>query len=101
METVYTKEELMKAKQALTHLRNLSIIMKLLFKSPSEVMQEHNCTLDEACEKLEKAYNYVHKYGEFHIQNILTDVKPIIDQLLYDSIKKPEESDPTDNVSRQ
>ena len=100
METNYkpTQEELLKAKQTLTHLRNLSLVMKLLFNSPSQVMQDYKCTLDEACNKLDKAYTYTQKYGSMYIKNVLTDVKPIIDQLLYDAIKSTDK--PTDNSSK-
>ena len=86
----YPKVDVIKAKEAMTRLRNLSILMKLLFQSPSEIMLDRKCTLDEALEQQDKAYNYVRKYGVLHTKEAVEKVKPIIDQLLYDTNREEE-----------
>ena len=86
----YPKVDVIKAREAMTRLRNLSILMKLVFQSPSEIMLDRKCTLDNALEQQDKAYNYVKKYGVLHTKEAVEKAKPIIDQLLYDTIREEE-----------
>jgi len=86
----YQKVDVIKAKEAMTRLRNLSILMKLVFQSPSEIMLDRKCTLDEALEQQDKAYNYVRKYGVLHSKDAVEKAKPIIDQLLFDIVQEEE-----------
>lgn len=83
----------MKAREAMIRLRNLSILMKLLFQSPSEIMMDRKCTLDEALEQQEKAYNYVKKYGVLHSKDAVEKAKPIVDQLLFDIIQEEKQKE--------
>lgn len=83
----------MKAREAMIRLRNLSILMKLLFQSPSEIMMDRKCTLDEALEQQEKAYNYVKKYGVLHSKDAVEKTKPIVDQLLFDIIQEEKQKE--------
>jgi len=89
----YTKVDVMKAREAMIRLRNLSILMKLLFQSPSEIMLDRKCTLDEALEQQEKAYNYVKKYGVLHSKDAVEKAKPIVDQLLFDIIQEEKQKE--------
>jgi len=84
----YPKIDVMKARETMIRLKNLSILMKLLFSKPEDIMTDKKCTLDEALEQQEKAYNYVKKYGILHTKDAVEKTKPIIDQLLYDIIKE-------------
>ena len=90
--TTYTKTDVIKARETLTRLRNLSIIMNLLFQTPKAIMEDKTCTMDKALEQQEKAYNYVKKYGILHTKDTVEKTKPIIDQLLYDIIKQEKEN---------
>ena len=89
----YLKVDVMKAREAMIRLRNLSILMKLLFQSPSEIMMDRKCTLDEALEQQEKAYNYVKKYGVLHSKDAVEKTKPIVDQLLFDIIQEEKQKE--------
>jgi hypothetical protein len=89
----YLKVDVMKAREAMIRLRNLSILMKLLFQSPSEIMMDRKCTLDEALEQQEKAYNYVKKYGVLHSKDAVEKAKPIVDQLLFDIIQEEKQKE--------
>ena len=86
----YPKVDVMKARETMIRLGNLSIIMKLLFSTPEDIMKDRKCTLDEALEQQEKAYNYVKKYGVLHTKDAVEKTKPIIDQMLYDVLKEEE-----------
>ena len=88
----YTKVDVMKAREAITRLKNLSIIMKLVFQTPAEIMKERKCTMDAALEQQDKAYNYVKKYGVLHTKDAVEKTKPIVDQLLFDVIQEEEKN---------
>ena len=88
----YTKVDVMKAREAITRLKNLSIIMKLVFQTPAEIMKDRKCTMDTALEQQEKAYNYVKKYGILHTKDAVEKTKPIVDQLLFDVLQEETKS---------
>ena len=50
-------------------VRNVSILMKILFKSVNQTMSEHHCDEAEAIERIEKAYDFLKKYGTDYLDN--------------------------------
>ena len=80
-------EELVKAKQSLTQLKNLSLVMKLMLSTPENVMNNSHCTINDAIEKLEKAYDFTTKYALMYLQDAIKTISPIIEEKIYESVK--------------
>jgi hypothetical protein len=81
-------DELMKAKHSVTQLRNLSLVMKMMFSTPENIMKSTNCTLDTAVEKIEKAYNFTNKYALVYLKDAVESLTPLVEEKLYEAISK-------------
>lgn len=76
------QEILIKANRTLTQLRNLSLVMKLLFTPPKKIMEERNCDVEEAVDKLNKAYDFIQKYGVMYLEDAVKELKPVVTDFL-------------------
>ena len=61
-------------------VRNVSMLMKILFKSVNQTMSEHHCNEAEAIERIEKAYNFLKKYGTDYLDSSVKTLLEIMNQ---------------------
>ena len=77
------QDKLMEAHKSITQLKNLTLIIKLLFTPPKKIMQDNNCNINQALEKIDKAYDFLQNYGILYINQATDNIKPIIEQLIF------------------
>lgn len=61
-------------------VRNVSILMKILFKSVNQTMSEYHCDEAEAIERIEKAYDFLKKYGTDYLDRSVKELLEIMNQ---------------------
>ncbi len=61
-------------------VRNVSILMKILFKSVNQTMSEHHCDEAEAIERIEKAYDFLKKYGTDYLDRSVNGLLEIMNK---------------------
>lgn len=66
-------------------VKNVSILMKIMLKPVGQTMSEHHCDETEAIERIEKAYDFLKKYGTDYLDN---SVKTLLE--IMDNESKPE-----------
>jgi len=74
-----TKEDKDTINRQLQQIRNISILLKSLFKPVQQTMNEFNCTQTEAIERIEKAHNFLKKYGVDYLDSAQTKIREIVD----------------------
>ena len=74
-----TKEDKDTINRQLQQIRNISILLKSLFKPVQQTMNEFNCTESEAIERIEKAHNFLKKYGVDYLESAGTKIREIVD----------------------
>lgn len=75
-----TKEDKDKINKQLTQIRNVTILMKSLFRSLQEHMRDFNCDENEAIDRKEKAYDFLKKYGITYLEDAEKIIREITDK---------------------
>ena len=79
IDTTMLKEDKDAINRQLQQIRNISILLKSLFKPVQQTMNEFNCTESEAIERIEKAHDFLKKYGVDYLESAETKIREIVD----------------------
>jgi hypothetical protein len=69
---------------SINRIKNISYIMDILFQKINE--EDGKETKNQKIEKIEKAYDYLKKYGAFTLKDSIQNIKEITDKIIVDSI---------------
>ena len=69
---------------SINRIKNISYIMDILFQKINE--EDGKETRNQKIEKIEKAYDYLKKYGVFTLKDSIQNIKEITDKIKVDSI---------------
>ena len=58
--------------------KNLKLMMNLMTNTPKNVMIQHNCNINQALEKIDKAYQFINNNANNYLQTIIDNTKEII-----------------------
>jgi len=75
-----TKEDKDKINKQLTQIRNVTILMRSLFRTVGEHMRDFHCDEDEAIDRIEKAYDFLKKYGIIYLEDAERNIREITDK---------------------
>ena len=69
---------------SINRIKNISYIMDILFQKINE--EDGKETTNQKIERIEKAYDYLKKYGVFTLKDSIQNIKEITDKIKVDSI---------------
>jgi hypothetical protein len=75
-----TRDTRNKMYKQIQQVRNVSILMKMLFKPVTQTMSEYHCNESEAIERIEKAYDFLKKYGTDYLDTSVNTLLEIMDK---------------------
>ena len=75
-----TKEEKQSINSSLTQIRNVTILMRSLFRSVGQHMRDFHLSEDEAIARIDKAYDFLKKYGVDYLETAEKQMREIIDK---------------------
>lgn len=74
-----TQENRDKINSELLQIRNVAVLLNSMFKPVAQHMRDANCTEDEALSRIDKAYNFLKKYGVNYLQTSEKHIKQILE----------------------
>lgn len=75
-----TETEYLSIKHQLTMIKNLSIILRTATEPIEKYKEDFNCPVERAVENVEKAYNFLKKYGVNYLETAYKTIKEITDK---------------------
>ena len=75
-----TQENREKIRNELLQVKNVAVLMTSMFKPVAQHMRDAKCTEDVAVERIDKAYNFLKKYGVNYLETAEKHIKDILDE---------------------
>ena len=75
-----TKDNKDKINKQLTQIKNVSILMKTLFTPVAQHMRNFHCDQTEAIDRIDKAYDFLKKYGVSYLEQAEKQIREITDE---------------------
>ena len=75
-----TQENRTKIATELLQIKNVAVLMASMFKPVAQHMRDAKCTEDVAVERIDKAYNFLKKYGVSYLETAEKHIKDILDE---------------------
>ena len=74
-----TRDTRNKMYKQIQQVKSVSILMKIMLKPVEQIISEYHCDENEAIERIEKAYDFIRKYGTDYLDTAVKNLLEIMD----------------------